>query len=118
MVTHHYRTISQESQRCECPHCGSFDVEQTPAKPPHYARLDCLSCGRWIKWVPNLEKDEILRNRVEGINLSDLVGWSRSFIENLQHLSKMSRLNGTRFKLSDKQLNCLTSIESRQGGLQ
>jgi hypothetical protein len=35
----------------ECPHCRSTGLVESPAEPPHFARLDCGDCGRWLRWV-------------------------------------------------------------------
>lgn len=38
-----------------CRHCGVIGghVVTLLAASPHYARLDCGHCGRWIKWLKN-----------------------------------------------------------------
>lgn len=37
----------------KCQHCGSDDLKAslTPSSNCHHARLDCNSCGRYIKWL-------------------------------------------------------------------
>lgn len=35
-----------------CPHCGhSGDHTISTGSGPHYGRLSCGSCGRWLKWM-------------------------------------------------------------------
>jgi hypothetical protein len=36
-----------------CLRCGLVSVPtQSPGTGPHYARLDCGSCGRFLRWLP------------------------------------------------------------------
>lgn len=36
-----------------CPKCQSENTREIIMETgPHYAKLVCVDCGRWIKWVP------------------------------------------------------------------
>jgi hypothetical protein len=34
-----------------CKKCGSTETRQGPGAGPHFARLVCAKCGRFIKWL-------------------------------------------------------------------
>ena len=34
-----------------CKYCGHDKGKVTAAPAPHYARLECAQCGRWVKWL-------------------------------------------------------------------
>lgn len=37
-----------------CNHCGLVaQPTQSPGTGPHYARLDCGNCGRFLRWLPH-----------------------------------------------------------------
>jgi hypothetical protein len=43
----------QHTVPAHCRYCGSPDLEVTPTPGgPHFARLDCRSCGRLVRWLP------------------------------------------------------------------
>jgi hypothetical protein len=37
-----------------CPICDSTDLDARPMPPghPHFARVNCRRCGRFVKWLP------------------------------------------------------------------
>jgi hypothetical protein len=35
-----------------CRRCGSTVARQGPGAGPHYARLVCDGCGRFLRWLP------------------------------------------------------------------
>jgi hypothetical protein len=35
-----------------CPACDSTNTIEGPGAGPHYARLVCGDCGRFIRWLP------------------------------------------------------------------
>ena len=44
-----------------CRNCGHVNARVRKAKPPHFARLICPKCGKWIKWIAwsvNVDFDE------------------------------------------------------------
>ncbi|MEO1431213.1 MAG: hypothetical protein AAFV71_19555 [Cyanobacteria bacterium J06633_8] len=66
----------------ECPNCGSTDLNPslTPSTSPHFARLDCNTCGRYIKWLSRkqfIELEEAKINPIETMGskvVGDVVG--------------------------------------------
>jgi hypothetical protein len=37
-----------------CKHCArAVEATVTPGAGPHYARLDCSICGRFLRWLPH-----------------------------------------------------------------
>jgi transposase-like protein len=34
-----------------CPHCQSTQQRVTSGSGPHFGRLSCGECGRWLKWL-------------------------------------------------------------------
>jgi hypothetical protein len=47
-----------------CPNCGHEKGTVGPAPPPHYGKLSCAKCGRYIRFLPvehlqGLEPEEI-----------------------------------------------------------
>lgn len=35
-----------------CPHCGSSDLRTVPTPDgPHYAKIECVPCDRWVRWL-------------------------------------------------------------------
>lgn len=38
-----------------CPHCQSEQQTVTTGNGPHYGRLSCADCGRWLKWLSKRE---------------------------------------------------------------
>lgn len=35
----------------ECPRCGSANLVESPAPPPHHARRECGDCGAFLGWA-------------------------------------------------------------------
>lgn len=35
-----------------CPRCGSSETVVRPGTGPHFAKLVCAKCGRWLQWLP------------------------------------------------------------------
>ena len=40
--------------------CGSFDGLITPGTGPHYGRLICWECGRFIRWLNKVDYQRAL----------------------------------------------------------
>jgi hypothetical protein len=34
-----------------CPRCRSTATRQGPGTGPHFAKLECASCGRFLRWL-------------------------------------------------------------------
>lgn len=47
-----------------CPYCQSVKLATTFCEPPshHYARTDCVDCGRFLRWEPTPMTDERAAN--------------------------------------------------------
>jgi len=39
----------------KCPHCQSSARTVSAGTAPHYGRLTCGRCGRWLKWLSRRE---------------------------------------------------------------
>jgi hypothetical protein len=35
-----------------CKWCGGSNLRDGPGAGPHFARLECADCGRFLKWLP------------------------------------------------------------------
>jgi hypothetical protein len=35
-----------------CTQCGSTNTRLGPGSGPHYRRIECDPCGRFVKWLP------------------------------------------------------------------
>jgi len=47
--------MSAAAPALPCPNCGVIEIPRiTPGTGPHTARLDCASCGRFLKWAPKV----------------------------------------------------------------
>lgn len=65
-----------------CSICKSHLVITETPTTPHYARLDCPQCKKWIKWVsnPNIpHKNTNRKNRSEVIDVCKFHGFSEEF---------------------------------------
>jgi len=81
--------VKQEECRA-CGHEGPHVVTETP-NLTHWARLDCGSCKRWIRWLPKPDSDPTkYRRPAEHRNLVEKYG--RGFCELC--LRKESELEG------------------------
>ena len=38
-----------------CPRCSSSELTIIKGKPPHFAQEVCVSCGRWLRRLPQIE---------------------------------------------------------------
>jgi hypothetical protein len=38
-----------------CPHCQNTSLIVSSGTGPHYGRLSCSGCGRWLKWLSKRE---------------------------------------------------------------
>ena len=65
--------------RPTCRYCGSDNLEASPYKPPHWYRVDCLTCGRCLRWLSkpkNKDKKKPSRKyRRPGIGVRRLEIW-------------------------------------------
>jgi hypothetical protein len=39
------------------PSCGANARRLGPGAGPHHQRLECASCGRWLRWLPRPRED-------------------------------------------------------------
>jgi hypothetical protein len=53
----HFTTDRSEGDLPLCPACGSTARRTAPGNGPHYQRLECDPCGRFVKWVPRPRED-------------------------------------------------------------
>lgn len=72
-----------------CNYCGSFSLQKTiGGSEPHYGKLTCNDCGRWVCWLTNPEKITMQLRRtdfIRGLLLhSGLSAWERTFLQNIQ----------------------------------
>jgi ribosomal protein S27AE len=44
-----------------CPRCGNETALATPGTYPHAARADCVSCGRFIRWLSKAMTETLKR---------------------------------------------------------
>jgi hypothetical protein len=35
-----------------CIRCGSTNTRTGPGSGPHFKRIECDPCGRWLRWLP------------------------------------------------------------------
>jgi hypothetical protein len=69
-------------------------TERLPDGSPHYARLTCAICGRFLRWLPKPQTIE--RQRVNAFRLAklsmrpDLSDWERSFVRDVSKRRKLS----------------------------
>jgi hypothetical protein len=35
-----------------CPNCDSTARRIGPGSGPHFKRIECAFCGRWLRWLP------------------------------------------------------------------
>jgi hypothetical protein len=40
-----------------CPNCGSNTRRLGPGSGPHFKRIECDQCGRWLRWLPRPRED-------------------------------------------------------------
>jgi hypothetical protein len=40
-----------------CPNCGSTARRVGPGSGPHFKRIECDPCGRWLRWLPRPRED-------------------------------------------------------------
>jgi hypothetical protein len=80
-----------------CPHNITQTVE-LPTGSVHFARMECATCGAFIKYVPrpeNVERRKLLGEQIARLAMNlGLTAWERQFV------SSLARRNG---KLSPKQ---------------
>ncbi|MDJ0554356.1 MAG: hypothetical protein QNJ68_07955 [Microcoleaceae cyanobacterium MO_207.B10] len=75
-----------ENQSPQCKYCHSHNLIQQEAPPPHYKKLICGDCGKFIKWLPNPEKEIRLQQQkqlIKKLVVKPLRGWDGTFIRDL-----------------------------------
>ena len=80
---------------------------RTPPNSPHYAKLVCNDCDKWIKWLPNPALNlvhDIRSQQIEKLLISNAITENeRGFLVNIRN----ARL------LTDRQKGWLDSILNR-----
>ncbi|MBD1847641.1 hypothetical protein H6F89_30435 [Cyanobacteria bacterium FACHB-63] len=56
--------LENRSHSAKCPGCGSTSIGVAPGTGPHFAKLVCLNCDRWIKWLS--KADPIAQQLIAG----------------------------------------------------
>lgn len=86
-----------------CPACKSIETVSSiePATSIHYARLECLRCGRFIKWLAHPPEHQQFIDTL--LATGQIKGWEAFFLRNIR----------TRRHLSAKQSEKLVQIANR-----
>ena len=76
-----------------CPHTATC-IEVLPPFFPHHAKEVCLSCGAFVRWLPQPLNVEARKQRALAIakleRCNRLSGWERGFIRSVAPLRKHS----------------------------
>jgi len=65
-----------------CSVCNSHLIITETPTTPHYARLDCPKCKKWVKWLPNpnqIKQKQNRRNKSVVIDVCKFQGFKEEF---------------------------------------
>lgn len=79
----------QPPQSIRCPACNSVFLkiicgQDEPSS--HWGRLECVNCGRWIKWLPKPKPQQVNRSKFIGglLRSEKLTAWERTFLGSIR----------------------------------
>ncbi len=79
----------------ECPHCGSQHLVIESAPAPHYQKLVCGECERWLRWLSHPQKqlqDQIRVRTIEQLLKSSILSdWEWGFLISIKSQKSLSQ---------------------------
>lgn len=66
-----------------CTHTAT-DIRLMPPGNTHYAKEECVTCGRFIKWLPHpetIKRQEEYARRVKLLQSNPQDEWTKAFLE-------------------------------------
>jgi hypothetical protein len=99
---------SRTSKKYTCPYCNGGLVESLTPEHKHYSRLDCIPCGKFVKWGKSPQVFERIGEQLSQVKrllrMGGLSTWQRKFLASLGQWLEAGK------QLSPKQSACLEKI--------